>query len=200
MHSMANIWKKLTKALDITNEELTDSASPQHINEPIAKWSNNEDMEGMTLLEGVLQMELWQYVTFLDLDNFSDKPDHETILYKVICDDHQDVPPEVLAQLITPQNINHPDEHGCTPLHDAAFSRKFNLIPVLIQHGADINLVQLTEETPLHLFLTGRKVELRDLDDTDRKDLLFQLISDENINMVTIREETPLHLASHVFQ
>ena len=174
-------------------------SSPQSINKPVEQWYADEDMKKMTLLEGVLHKQLWEYVPLLiqngvDLDHCSESY-HETILHKVIW---EEVPPEVVAQLITPTNINCQTKFGCTPLHDAVITQLYYLIPVLIQHGADINIAHSKWKTPLHLILSGGKMKLKDLDDTTRRDVLSQLISNKNINAAISQNKTPLHLVAHM--
>ena len=116
------------KALDMNHDELMKMSSLQNINKPVEQWCADKNMEEMILLEGVLPKQLWEYVPFLiqngvDLNHCSefspDKPSQETLLSKLICDKHPDVPPEVLGQLLTPHNIKCTIAYCSTPLHDA---------------------------------------------------------------------------------
>ena len=198
-NNMADKWEALSEALNMSLNELMELASPENINKPVEQWTNSETSD-MTILEAVLHKQLWDFIPFILQQGanvhlpYQDSAE-QTILKKVISDDSQTVPPEVLVQLITPQNINHRDVHGATPLYDAVRMKKFHYIPVLIQHGADINMTY-NDTTTLHNMMVYGKDELKDLDDTERRELVTQLISDDNIHMVTSGYgDSPLHVA-----
>ena len=62
----------------------------------------------------------------------------------------RDVPLDVVTQLISPQNINTLGRDNSTALHLVIQHKRWDLVPVLVQHGADVNLCYWQNNTPLH--------------------------------------------------
>lgn len=96
-----------------------------------------------------------------------------------------------------------------TPLHDACYKEKIDVIVCLLQLGADYNLKNLDGKTPIELNAKNetiqsifdgeyRKDELLEAARSGNEDQLKQLLTPFNINCHASdgRKSTPLHLAS----
>ena len=113
------------------------------------------------------------------VDRYNNTPLHQALL--------KDAPSNVVPHLVSAVNINIRDSQDNTALHIAADHQRWDLVPVLIQHGAYVNIVnRWTDETPLHLAL------LKEVP----SNILVQLVSAENINMKDSQDHfTALHRA-----
>ena len=96
-----------------------------------------------------------------------------------------DTPRDIFTQLISHQNVNVQDVNGVPALHFAVKKERWDLVPDLLQHGADVNLFGLPNRTPLHW------AACRDTP----ADIVPQLISPHNINLKDIYGHTALHEA-----
>ena len=98
-----------------------------------------------------------------------------------------DVPSNVLVQLLSCENINMSYVNNTfTLLHFAVVWQRWDLVPILIRHGADVNIVNRDNDTPLHLALN------KDVP----ADVLPQLISaDMNINEKNATGYTCMNIA-----
>ena len=98
-----------------------------------------------------------------------------------------DVPLDVVTQLISPHNINMQNKYDCTALHLVVREKRWDLVPVLVQHGADVNLRDNRYNTPLHIKMQNEKYTDVPLD------VVTQLISAQNINKQDRDGHTTLH-------
>ena len=75
---------------------------------------------------------------------------------------------------------------GRTPLYVASKFGHSNIVLLLIQHGADINVQTLEEQSsPLHIAIKGRRLSV-----------VHELLThNANIELQDIHGETPLHFA-----
>ena len=105
-------------------------------------------------------------------------------------------PEEVLAEIITPQNINCKDASGAIALHQAVRHRNFDLLRVLLAHGADVNMRDFGNEDDTVLHLAMKLLDFHDVSESELHLFIPQLISAQNINMQNRRGNTPLHLAA----
>ena len=221
---MADTEQSLAEALNITILELKDMISPENINNKVSRWSiripdyvgdrlSFDFVEGestrlltLTILQQVMSSQLWEYVPFLikhagaDVNcTNEDEEGQQTILHDVQRTGHPEVPVTVLRQLITPQNINMQGLYGRTALHYAAYKQNLPHIQVLIENGADINIQDKWDSTPLHYYISCYQSKPDMIDKgtvtlKERSDVIRQLISSENIDMVTV-DRTALHKA-----
>ena len=95
------------------------------------------------------------------------------------CNVRQQPPQLIINQLASPAvNINHQDTTGETLLHEAVYHQWWDLVPLLIQHGADINLANTYGQTALFYVLTT------DIEQEPPQQIIKQLISSRNITML----------------
>ena len=66
----------------------------------------------------------------------------------------------------------HSDQHGLTPLHTAAFFGREDILPYIIEQGADVNAQDEYGQTPLHLALS-RHLQGPRLEDLWEDDVLM---------------------------
>ena len=124
---------------------------------------------------------------------------HELIEYGAdvdLCNDHYETPLHLSAEslchapdvikLISKDNINKQDSNGLTALHLVVKHRNWLLVPVLIEHGADLNLQDKMKQTPLHAAVCQADIQEGDIK---------RLISSDNINMQDVNGFTAVHLA-----
>ena len=94
-------------------------------------------------------------------------------------------PTDVVTRLISPSNVNVPGKNGDTLLHVVVRAERWKLVPVLLQHGADVNLCDSWNKTALYLAaLYGAPA-----------DIITRLISPLNINRHDRQGYTVLHEA-----
>ena len=169
---------------DVPLDAVTKLVSPQNI--------NMKDDNGRTALHLVVLKKRWDLVPLLinpglkhhgaDV-NICDMYLKRTPLHQAVSQQH--VPLSVVTQLISSQNINIQDDSGCSVLDLVAKNRRWDLLPVLIQHGADVNQCNRWNKTPLHKAV---------IETTIPPDVVTQLISPQNINMQDSRGHTALNL------
>ena len=95
------------------------------------------------------------------------------------------ISPEGLSKAITPENINQQNEKGRTALHCAVYHGHWDLVPVLIQGNADVNLKTCVGNTALVMALQKNAPT----------ETTMQLISAENVNTRHRDGQTPLYYA-----
>ena len=81
---------------------------------------------------------------------------------------------EVLSLLSTENTIKNLDKNKRSPLHSAAIAQQWDLIPLLIESGADIDALDIDNRTPLAFALMYKDCPL---------DKVHMLISSDNINI-----------------
>ena len=59
------------------------------------------------------------------------------------------VPTEIVTQLMSEHSINSQNHDGSSPLHMAVREQVWGLVPVLLDHGADVNVCDCKVQTPL---------------------------------------------------
>ncbi|KAK4206389.1 ankyrin repeat-containing domain protein, partial [Rhypophila decipiens] len=88
-----------------------------------------------------------------------------------------------------PTSINHLDEHGEAPIHQATRTGYTHLIRILIQNGADINRLSIDQNSALHIAAeNGHLVCLR---------LLLKLGA--AVDLVNVKGFTPTHTACLIY-
>ncbi|GAB6032880.1 hypothetical protein CHUAL_012078 [Chamberlinius hualienensis] len=94
-------------------------------------------------------------------------------------------------------DVNSMHKWGGTPLHIAAYSRKFNLIELLIKNGANINAKNVKQQTPLLMcittssfiiscFLLENGADVNTADDEDVTPLMSVNYNEFSTDIVTI--------------
>ena len=152
--------------------------SPQNIN----MW----DMKCRTSLHLALLHRRWDLVPLLitsgaDVNWYDDewnRPLHVAVKITAVSVD-------VVTQLISAKNINSKNRHNDTALHIAVCVQNWNLVPLLLQHGTDVNSCDYTRSRPLHVAV---KLKMWDL-----VPVLLQHGADRN--MCDRDNNTPLHVA-----
>ena len=94
---------------------------------------------------------------------------------------------DVLAFLlsISSESVNKLDKYGCGMIHEAAEKESLEILILLLESGADVNLPDGSKRTPLH-----------DASRAGRVQNIQQLIGKgANVNKVDEIEKTPLHMA-----
>ena len=109
---------------------------------------------------------------------------------------HLPLPTGIFTQLISPHNINLANKAGDTPLHVAALHKGNTLIPILLEHGADINARGSRNRTALHIAISS----YHPIDN----DIISRLISPTNINVLSttftalgLRQRSTLEVATY---
>ena len=163
---------------DVPQYVISHLISPQNI--------NKQDSYGRTALHRALWGKRWRLVPDLiqhGADLNMPYQEKETPLHAAVI--QPDVPLDVVTQLISPENINMQDEDGCTALHLVVRKKIWKLLPVLLQHSADVNVSDNNNGTPLHHAVKIPNVLV---------DVITQLISPQNINMRDVNGHTACHL------
>ena len=108
--------------------------------------------------------------------------------------------------LTKPFNINAVDSEGYSALHVAARYNHVELIKILLDNGAKINLKSNAGETPLHVacghrkfnaiktLLTLSQVDIIDLKDNNGETVLFHAVKTDNlplVNLLLLHEPNP---------
>ena len=148
---------------------------------------NVKDAEGRTPLRLVIWGKKWKLVAVLlqrgaDVnvrDKLNNTPLHAAVK-------HSDAPLDVVAQLISSCNINSQDAEGCTALRLVIWDQKWDLVSLLLRHGADVNSIS-SGETPLLKAMDNSELPLA---------VAKQLVSPDNINVSGVKGDTALHLAA----
>ncbi len=81
--------------------------------------------------------------------------------------------------------INSKNKYNCTPLHNAAFSDKIEVVKLLVQNGADANVKQSNGHTPLHTAASYGAY-----------DVVKYLVDKTDKSILNNFKQTPLHLAA----
>lgn len=105
-----------------------------------------------------------------------------------------------VEQYISCININIQDENGWTPLHVAAHERKaLEICSLLLQCGAEMNVKNKSECTPLHYFVHNPFYIDDDESDDDEVKTYFltltKFLKHVDVNAQNSRFEAPLHYA-----
>ena len=111
----------------------------------------------------------------------------QTALYFacLYCDPfYKPIPMCIFTRLITPYNVNLPDEDGDTPLCMAAMNKSADLITTLLAHGADINVSGAYNTTPLHYALSIFYKGSSFYKGSPTTEMISQLASPKNINVI----------------
>jgi ankyrin repeat protein len=94
---------------------------------------------------------------------------------------------EVVLQLVSHgADMNVRDSIRKTPLHDAAYNGKFQIVKYLISQGADINTKEINGNSPLHDALINKKIEIAK----------YLISNGANVNTKNGDGKSPLHLAA----
>jgi ankyrin repeat protein len=101
------------------------------------------------------------------------------------------IPMCIFTRLITPYNVNLPDEDGDTPLCLAALNKSADLITTLLAHGADINVLGVNNTTPLHYALTTS------YKGAPTTEMISQLTSPKNVNVIDKWNRSAFQMAMH---
>ena len=171
---------KVLSQPDVLLNVITQVITPQNI--------NVKDRWGSTALQVVAREKRWDLVPVF-VQHGADinvcGTGHRTPLHEALS--HRGVPIDIAIELISSQNINMQDRYGCTALHQIISEKRWDIVPVLVQKGADVNRFNKWSETPLHAALSHPNVPL---------DVITQLISPENVNMLDSHDCTALHLVA----
>ena len=150
----------------------------------------------------------------LDIDSLSEE--HWTSLHEIITHECQFT--EVAKVLLKfGANVNTQDKHGDSPLHSALLYHNTDNIALLLEHNADLSLINAGGRMPIHVasevdalkLLIGKGADpnVQDLvgnsplhyavadKDKERAKFLVQLES-INVNLANEAGSTPLHLTS----
>ncbi|UYV76109.1 MTPN [Cordylochernes scorpioides] len=85
------------------------------------------------------------------------------------------------------ENFNLKNERGSAPLHIAVTLRKINIIEYLLKIGANIDIRDLYEQTPLHKAASNRD---------NMAVIKYLVMAGAYVNAVDIDGKTPLHITS----
>ena len=106
------------------------------------------DSYGSTGLHLVTSEERWDLVSVL-IQYGADTNlcvDGNSALHEAVA--QQEVPPDVASLLISPYNINMVGWNG-SPLHLTIGNGRWDLVEMMLRHGADVNLENEDGQTPL---------------------------------------------------
>ena len=97
-----------------------------------------------------------------------------TVLMEALNDDTPPLAPfDVMMRLLTEENINqHEIRYGGTVLHKVVVAERWDVVPVLIKYGADINATDHKDMPPLHYAIHNQPPP----------DIFKLLISPQNVN------------------
>ena len=134
---------------DVPKEVVSKLISPRNI--------NMLDSAGESALHAAIRVERWDLVLLLvergaHVD-CATLPSSMIPLHIALLEKWSNVPVEIITSLISSSNINKQLYRRLSPLHLVLNSQRWDLVPVLIQHGADVNAVNVDNVTPLHAAL-----------------------------------------------
>ena len=149
---------------------------------------NVQDRHGRTALHRLVQVNRWDLVPML-IDNgasvdITNDTKHTPLAVGVI---HHTIPESIVTPLIPASNINLKDTNGLTILHHACNKARWDIIPLLLKHGANINLQGENKQYPIHYAISASGRSLIPVG------VLNQLISKYNINKKQSECSTVLH-------
>jgi ankyrin repeat protein len=150
-----------------------------------------------TLLHCAIERRKWRFATLLIRDgvdvNKITEQGETALLFACLyySSTYKPIPPRLFTQLITPYNVNLPGDDGDTPLCTAAMNKSADLIPILLAHGADVNLPGAYNTTPLHYALTVGFMG------SPTTEMISQLASPKNVNMIDDWNRSPFQKAMH---
>ena len=132
----------------------------------------------------------WDLVTILlkegaDVNLQSD--DHtlsRTPLHAAIC--QPAVPLDIITQLTSLENINKGDSKQDTALHSAVGVKRWDIVSVLVQHGADINVCNDKRQSPLLKALSENHLPNLEID------VIGLLVSEQNVNLHCKHRKRPV--------
>ncbi|MCU0547580.1 MAG: ankyrin repeat domain-containing protein [Oscillatoriaceae cyanobacterium Prado104] len=100
---------------------------------------------------------------------------------------------EVAALLML--DINARDEYGNTPLHRAVQDNRPEIVSFLIANGAELNVKNESENTPLHLSRSGNTPLHLAVQNNRPEIVSFLITNGAKVNVKNESGNTPLHLA-----
>ena len=147
---------------------------------------NYQDGRGRTLLHLAAEKKLWSLAVFCvrsgaDVNLVDTKL--KTPLHYALT--HTDARSDVVTLLISLQNINHQDNNGRTALHLVVLEQQWDVVPVLIQNGANVDMCDGWNTTSL--IYASKQPDVP-------PDIFKTLISSQNINTKVEDDRTALHL------
>ena len=116
------------------------------------------------------------------LELFINTNNNENLLQYAILFDKYDFIPYILKKKI---NINNQDiTNGLSALHQIVIKNKIDIVKLLINYGANINIQDYYGNTAIHYCISEENIEI----------LQLLLQYDPNLNLIDIDGNTPLHL------
>ena len=113
---------------------------------------------------------------------FINTSNNENLLQYAILFDKYDFIPYILKKKI---NINNQDiTNGLSALHQIVIKNKIDIVKLLINYGANINIQDYYGNTAIHYCISEENIEI----------LQLLLQYDPNLNLIDIDGNTPLHL------
>lgn len=99
----------------------------------------------------------------------------------------------ILPRVQATGDVDDPDKHGRTAIHQAAWSGYTEIVSLLIDHGANVNVLDKHDRTPLFFACLGERPQTAALilDNT-----LKRALPVNDINKITKRGRTPLRQAA----
>ena len=109
------------------------------------------DKDGNDALHLALKDQQWGIVGVLN--------DHKNRLWALLryAFTHQGVPISLIDKAVNSRNVNRRNQDGLTPLHSAVASEAWDIVRVLLNKKADVNLQDRTNQTAL-LYLFFQEV------------------------------------------
>jgi len=157
---------------------------------------NAVDIDGITPIQESVKAGHLNIAKYLLQNGAEVRQQDEFFVFEAVKKNDRDFLETVLKRSV---NINSQDEMGCTPLLLVVTYGPFELVPILLEMGADINLPDESGNTPLHI--AAQSTDINDYMYTLSRLSLVELLIKNNATIDARNEfgNSPLHqsLSSH---